>query len=513
MAKSRRKIGASLRIEISLHLGLLLGAALLFSALVLLKLMEQQLVAQKVESLVQLTRAQAASLEAGLEPGRSAELLERFTRQVLDSGADSRIAVRLLDAGLNPLVPDRGSSSLLSMSEVKRSRYLDEILVSVHYQPYLLTLFGGDSPSFVRLTRALHHRSRHLGVLQLSYSLEQVRSGGATAYRTALLYAVGYAVVLLGFGFYQLNRRIVLPLKELMELTESVSRGELGGPVKLEAPREINALAEAFNRMVEALKRSRRQTQKNIASLETANLELKEARGELIHAEKMASVGHLAAGLAHEIGNPLGAVTGYLSLLKSELTDEAQKDLIHRSLQETGRIDRLIRELLDYVAPSRQEPQRVDPCALALEAVSMLDQQGAFKSASVRVRIPETLGFIRIRPHQLVQVFVNLLLNARDALAGKGTIHLSAKVEGETLHFNVRDDGPGMDEKVLGQIFDPFFSTKAQGEGRGLGLTICHRIVTEAGGRIRVKSAPGAGAAFELIFPLSAEEGCAHETG
>jgi signal transduction histidine kinase len=210
----------------------------------------------------------------------------------------------------------------------------------------------------------------------------------------------------------------------------------------------------------------------------------------------MASVGHLAAGMAHEIGNPLGAVVGYLELLKGDLSDPDQRDLVERSLAETGRIDRLVRELLDFAKPSAVVREAFDPAVLGREVLDLLRHQGVFDQRSLYDELPEALPLVRMDPHRLRQVLVNLLLNARDATTVGSAIRLAGAGEGDWVRLAVRDSGIGLSEEVRAHLFDPFYTTKAT--GRGLGLAICRRIVEEAGGRIEVNSTPGLGSEFQV---------------
>ncbi len=498
-----------LRIELALHLGLLLGAALLFSGVVLLKMSERELLEQKLSSLLELTRVQHLALETDLGQPYADHLSTRFASLFSLDSTDIASYALLTDKNSNTIdyfgsTGDQG----VSQPELRRALLLDEPLVSISGQGGGLWDISTAEKTHLRFTRAIRVRNEIVGVLQLSYSLEGSWKGRSKTTRAILIYVLAYGGVLLAFGLYQLNRRVVRPLKKLMEFTDHVSRGELDRDFSVEGPREMGALSEAFNRMVRALRQSREETLKNIQSLQVANRELRQAQLEVLHVEKMASVGHLSAGLAHEIGNPLGALTGYLSLLKSELHNTPNQDLVGRSLAEAARIDRLIRELLDFAAPGDQQCSQVDPCQVLHEALVMLQQQGALRGIELHDHLPEVLGPVWINPQSLFQVFVNLLLNARDALVEPGTLELEGGADGDLIRISIRDSGCGMSEKELRHIFDPFFTTKPQGQGRGLGLTICHRIITEAKGRISVQSKPGEGTCFTLSFPLNRTTGC-----
>jgi signal transduction histidine kinase len=281
-------------------------------------------------------------------------------------------------------------------------------------------------------------------------------------------------------------------------MTQQVAAGDLGRALAVKGPREIADLSRSFNTMTAALRKSREESQAHIVSLKKTNEDLKRTQEELIRSEKMASVGHLAAGMAHEIGNPLGAVVGYLEFLKTELPSGGSKDIAERALAETERIDRLVKDLLDYAAPAASEPEMLDPAAVMAEARDILFYQGIFEALRLESKLPSVLPSVVVVRHKLLQVFVNLLLNARDASSKGGSIRLLGGEEGQYVWLSVADEGPGMSPEVLTHIFDPFYTTKAPGKGRGLGLSVCHRVVEEAGGKIEVRSAAGQGSVFTI---------------
>jgi signal transduction histidine kinase len=223
----------------------------------------------------------------------------------------------------------------------------------------------------------------------------------------------------------------------------------------------------------------------------------------------MAAVGHLAAGMAHEIGNPLGAAMGYLGMLKGESNGKEFPDLVQYAQNELERIDKLVRDLLDFARPGDAAQDVFDPGDAAHEAMTLLTHQGLFRGAMrLADEIPQKLSPMRAQRHKLVQVFTNLLLNARDACGNAGTVAVRGRFEASWIVFEVEDDGPGMNQEVAAQIFDPFFTTKEPGRGRGLGLFFCHKAVEQMGGRLDVVSETGRGSRFVLRLPVH-EEGTA----
>ena len=316
-------------------------------------------------------------------------------------------------------------------------------------------------------------------------------------------------VLLLGIGSYALSRIVVTPINRLLSGTEKIIGGVYGGQVKVGGTAELARLAESFNTMSDALYQKQHEAAQHLAELEQMNRDLAQAREEAIRSEKMASVGLLAAGTAHEIGTPLASVMGYAEILSVELTDNAvQSDYLRRMQESCAQIDRILRGLLEYARPRQQTCEAVDLGQLATRTVELLGHQGLFKQIQIAVQAEPGLPCIMLDPYQLQQVLTNLLINAHDAMPDGGNIRVSARMsaDGATQILDVQDSGTGIAPEHLGRLFDPFFSTKAPGKGTGLGLAISSRIIENFGGRITVSSKPGQGSCFTVSLPLSGKE-------
>jgi len=174
------------------------------------------------------------------------------------------------------------------------------------------------------------------------------------------------------------------------------------------------------------------------------------------------------------------------------------RDLVDRAAIEAARIDRLVRDLLDYAAPAGNAPETLDPAGVFAEARDLLRYQGIFDHLCLSDKLPLSLPLVRIDRHRLIQVLVNFLLNARDASSPGGEISLAGGEQEDFVWLSVGDRGEGIPAEILAHLFDPFFTTKAPGKGCGLGLSVCHRIATDAGGRIEVRSVVGEGSEFIL---------------
>jgi len=261
--------------------------------------------------------------------------------------------------------------------------------------------------------------------------------------------------------------------------------------------------ALAFERTEAALAEERARLADKVSELEATNRRLAEAREGLLRTETLATVGRLAAGIAHEVGNPLGAISGYAELARQKLAggtaDPATvDDFLSRIGAEAARIDAIVRDLLDFARPSRFD---LAPVALgpALEAAGRLARmQPRCRDVELVTALADDLPPVRADERRLVQVFLNLLLNAADAMQGRGVVRVEAHAEVGEVVVALTDTGPGVPPELRARIFDPFFSTKEPGQGTGLGLAVCHGIMASMGGRIEVDAAAGGGARFTL---------------
>ena len=311
--------------------------------------------------------------------------------------------------------------------------------------------------------------------------------------------------IFIAFGRYLVARLVTGPMDALVEATQAVADGQLARRAPLGGTREFDRLAASVNRMTERLL---------------------DAQGLLIRAEKLASVGRLAAGVAHEVGNPLAAVGNYVEVLRRRGADP---DLVAAIERETARIDSIVRSLLDYARPRGAQRDPLDVAALVDGAVALLDSQGALRGVGVVVSAESGLPVVRGDRSGLEQVFVNLLLNAVDATGAGGRIavrtaatrlgeglageangaaaprHLADVPDGTpAVAVVIEDNGPGVPVELRERVFDPFFTTKAPGRGTGLGLAIVQRIVHDHGGRIDVGAGALGGAAFTVTLPAEA---------
>ncbi|HEY7195031.1 MAG TPA: ATP-binding protein [Gemmatimonadales bacterium] len=322
--------------------------------------------------------------------------------------------------------------------------------------------------------------------------------------------------IFIGFGHYLVTRLVLQPLMRLIAAADAVVAGNLGARAPDAETTDLTTLSHRFNRMTD---------------------HLLDAQGQLVRAEKLASIGRLAAGIAHEIGNPLGSATTYVEVLRRR--DPQAREVVDGLTRELERIDKIVRSLLDYARPQEERVQPVDLRAVLTAAFNLLKAQGAFRRVQASLQCADTLPWIMGRAHPLEQALVNLLLNATVA-AADGIVVLGGQPwayepgraprtrrEGDragtvfprgperrpsraeftpglpgVLLF-VADSGPGVPMENREMIFDPFVTTKAPGKGTGLGLAIVARVVDDMGGVVWVDTAREGGAAFKMFFPAA----------
>jgi len=352
-------------------------------------------------------------------------------------------------------------------------------------------------------------------------------------------------VVLFLFGKALLQRSLVTPMEGLAGDARRIAEGDYHHRAVAPPSLELGQLAGSINAMADRLIADQELLAANVASLDRTNEELVIARDQVVHAARLASVGTLAAGIAHEVGNPLGAIMAYVDVARSRVSkDGGDTELLDSIREEARRIDVIVRGLLDYARPRETEAGPVPPARVLSKVRSLLENQGKLDDVEHRWALADDVPDVVMEPHRLEQVLVNLLLNALEALEGSAeprvTVSLSAEEAEVTrlpkrraddppginyMHrrrvskddggrginplftarrvvvIEVSDNGPGIAEEHLETIFDPFFTTKEPGKGTGLGLSICARLIEGMGGRIQASNAPGGGARFTIRLP------------
>jgi signal transduction histidine kinase len=360
----------------------------------------------------------------------------------------------------------------------------------------------------------------------------------------SLILIAAIDLLLLGmFGNYRLKRLVLDPLGEMVRGSERIAGGDRDRLLPRTETAELERLSSAVNAMAATLLENQELLAENVRSLDDTNRELSDARSRLVRAEKLASIGRLAAGVAHEIGNPLGAIIGYLELGRRR---GAGGEWVEGIAYETQRIDRIVRGLMEYAKPKTAAGREVDLNTTVRRTAEMMALQGRFKRVDLALALEEIAPVLGDES-QIEQVLVNLLLNAADAIddrGGQGRIEVSTRnatvgtledgvhrrrrddPEGvdyahlrrydraadpgptpglrtgePAVELRVRDDGVGIPEEIRTRVFEPFFSTKEPGRGTGLGLAVSARLIEGMGGVIEALSGEEGGAVLRILLP------------
>ncbi|MDC0679142.1 sensor histidine kinase [Sorangium atrum] len=338
--------------------------------------------------------------------------------------------------------------------------------------------------------------------------------------RIVALYTGIVALALLVFAYISMTHLVVRPIDAVSQAARRVAGGARDLEVPRAGARELAELGASLALMTGRLRADEESLRAKIAEVERYAADLKSAQERLVRSERLASVGRLAAGLAHEIGNPLAAILGLQDLLLAGgLTPAEERDFVERMKRETERIHKILRDLLDFARPAARGAAEAGddgeagrhPSGSVAEAiddvVSLVAPQRAFRAIELERDVAPDVPAVPLAHGQLVQVLLNLLLNAADAVprvGGRVAVRASRGACGGA-RIEVEDNGPGIAEEVRETLFEPFITTKEVGEGTGLGLAVCRGLVEAAGGSIGVERGADGGARFVVLLPGAAQ--------
>jgi signal transduction histidine kinase len=331
-----------------------------------------------------------------------------------------------------------------------------------------------------------------VGLGRLAVVSEVSRADALRATRTlarrSVLFGAGILLVAVLASLY-LGRRLTAPLGRLEEATRSIAAGDFGVQIPVEGRNEVARLAAAFNRMG--------------GELSDREARLTEVHTQLAQAEKLSAVGEIAASVVHEVKNPLSAIVGYAQIGREAERLEEAKDLFQQIEGSAWRSNDVLQTLLAYARLDKAVQTRLDPAAIARDALKLLHHQFLLKRIQVETSLPDGLPPVLGNANQLQQVVVNLVMNAVQAMEGqpRKMLGVSAAAQCDAVAISVRDTGTGIRPEDRDKLFRPFFTTKPPGQGTGLGLSVSLRIVRQHRGEIRVESEPGQGTTFSLVLP------------
>jgi two-component system, NtrC family, sensor kinase len=355
------------------------------------------------------------------------------------------------------------------------------------------------------------------GAIGLVRSLQDVSISIYNIQKIFFGYLAVNVLIFATIGFTRLVHLVIRPIQRLARLADSRSDQTDSSFFPGEGLGEFTQLSLSLNRLLTRIDGDKQELQATVGSLKKANRELQRNRKEMLRTEKLASVGRLSAGLAHEIGNPLAIIQGYIELLAGDTLSQDDRALFSKkAVQELSRINTLIRNLLDLSrAPTTSAIHSVEIHTLLRELIKTVCIKKTTIAINFETDFPAIHTEVTVDSDGLRQVFLNCILNSIDAIeenkaVNEGKIILSTNNETtddgkEYILITLRDNGTGISEEHLETIFDPFFTTKEPGKGTGLGLTVAHNLIEKSGGQLNVCSTEGQGTTLTVKLPISSQ--------
>ena len=544
----------SLRTKVVLSLTFLMASAMLLIGMVMLKVNQSDLVQAKIGqglllkgSLVQLLTSPLNSSGNTIDLSKNSELLAGFQAGTPEATTPWEITVA--DRRGLVVYPKIGKEAVEQKPLPGLQRVMRLGVESVSFSPSPKSFWQG-LPEKIIIAAPLYNDRNVIGALRLEAPLADVRQSLARSRQLLFFYVVLDILILVAFGTYIFSKLVVKPVQQLVQTAEGFQEGDRIPDVSAGEQNELGKLAQALNAMLQRLAENKDELRQHVISLEQANLELQRAQQEVVFSEKLASVGRLAAGIAHEIGNPIGIVLGYLELLQRKDIDRDERlELLSRMGSEIQRINLIIRQLLDFSRPSSSERQTISVHLLIQETLAVLNHQFRQQEIEVILELTAHPDTVLANADQLKQVFLNLMVNSADAMAATsersqgGQLRVSTRCfEGKSLvkeiftgrplrrrtdplaadyrhlrqirgavdnrwvEIQFADTGVGVAQEDQEKVFDPFFTTKEVGKGTGLGLSVSIQIIETLGGCMELSSRSGEETRVSILLPVSEQK-------
>ncbi len=357
------------------------------------------------------------------------------------------------------------------------------------YRAAQVELKGRLHPALTAMNREVYRRARESSVRGAYTRLEEILAGE----RRTLLALVALALALGLLASWIIARGLSRPIRELTGAMAVVGSGRLDHPIAVSSRDEIGELAAAFARMTANLRR-------NVAQLE-------QAQAQLVQSEKLASIGEMAAAVAHGLRNPLASLRAAAQLVRRHPEAPSAREHLDAIISEVDRLDRRISHLLSFSRPAPFHPMPERLPRLVEGLLPAFAEPVRERGVDLEVDLPPTLPEVRVDPMQLEQALVELVSNALDAMPRGGRLRIGARASNGVnapaeVAIEVSDTGGGIPEHLLGSVCEPFFTTRQ--EGTGLGLAIAKRYVEQNGGRLEIESRPGSGTTIRVRLPAAA---------
>ncbi len=366
-----------------------------------------------------------------------------------------------------------------------------------HYQTIVAKLYGLYEAEKLSLDK-MRLTAREIQTFTQNLSKKE-RSDIATTIRMSInLQVMALALIVVAGTIIniKLAKSIATPLRTLEKISRKISEGDFSEHIEVKGKDELASLETAFNQMEDRLKNA-------LWSLEHTIEKLREKQAQLVEAEKLALVGKLAAGIAHEINNPLTSVLTFSNLMLEQCPPEDPRhEKLKLMARETNRARTIVRQLLNFGRETVIKLEKININQPVTEIADSLTAQDAFKGIGLDMKLGDNLPDVDADPAQIGQVVMNLLLNAIHAITPPGRIEVLTRHVGKDVEIVFSDTGSGISEEHLHKIFDPFFTTKDTSRGTGLGLAVSYGIMKKHGGDIEVMSEMGKGTTFTVRLPI-----------
>jgi len=371
-------------------------------------------------------------------------------------------------------------------------------------------------------TAACHQHAKAtsvLGVLDIVYSLDEIEHSMRMNAIAVGIFSLGFIVIASLVVSFFVHRLVQVPLNDLENGARRLASGDLDQTIPVRSADEFGELAASFNSMTAALKNSQEELREWGRTLEEKvarrTQELRLAQAEAVRGEKLASVGLLAAGIAHELNNPLTGILTFSHLIRQKMPDGSpdaeDMDLV---IRETKRCAAIIRRLLDFAREKTPEKKFADLNQIIEDTARIIERPAHLRDIEIATDLAPDLPPVWVDADLVKQVLMNMLVNAQHAIEEKGSITVRSRRCPEPrrpepgtepvpmVEISIVDTGCGIPEKDLHRIFDPFFTSKGVGKGTGLGLSVSHGIIKAHGGAIEVESKAGEGSTFRVTLPI-----------
>jgi len=500
-----------LKTRIIINIGIITLLAALLTDVVLISMVRRDLIKIKIDHgnfILELIKKKVENTENNLKSAYPAAISE--VENIIAINGIKYAVILAMDNG------KQRYGGNVDHSNIKRlERYAEKTRESgkkqIDFKGNIFGIFRKQNQHVI-LSTPLKNNGVITGAAAILVPVEGIYRQIRSSQKILWIYIILNTGILSLIGFYRIYHIQIKPIQRLVKIAQDYREDdEIYFSVR-KGDDKLHQLSTALNSMLKKNAEGREKLHMTVRSLEKAKLELESAQTDIIRAEKLASVGRLSSGIAHEIGNPVGIVIGYLELLKEKgISRDQRKDYILRAETEVNRINTIIKQLLDISRTSKAEIKSISVHEVINDIYAVLKVQPLMLDIQIEKSLKAEKNIIESDANRLRQVFLNLAINAADAISSKGDNHagklkIASKVVYddtiEMLKISFIDNGPGIPNDKINDIFDPFYTTKEPGKGTGLGLYVSFMIVESLGGHIKVSSEPGKETEISIYLPF-----------